>query len=154
MAGKSQRTEDQCRTPAVFSQLPLPTRYLVQEGTGAATGALLYIYSKVQDNLIRQEIRTSGFFIWLPWQLMEVTGPLPFGLEVRQIVREDEWHQLSLRTTFQLKRSSCQRLMWFQHAYYGVGRTLRLGRVFISSRIRTLFRRKLSVGLVNKKAIL
>ena len=67
MAGKSQRTEDHCRAPEVFSQLPLPTRYLVQERTGAATGAATgawpYIYFKVQDNLTRQEIRTNGFFI-------------------------------------------------------------------------------------------
>ena len=63
MAGKSQCTEDHCRAPEVFSQLPLPTRYLVQEGTGAANGAWPYIYFKVEDNLTRQEIRTNGFFI-------------------------------------------------------------------------------------------
>ena len=63
MAGTSQPTEDQCPAPDVFSQLPLPTRYLVQEGTRAATGAWPYIYSKVQDNLTSQEITTSGFFI-------------------------------------------------------------------------------------------
>ena len=40
---------------------PAAPRYLVQEGTGAATGAWPYIYSKGQDNLTRQEVRTSGF---------------------------------------------------------------------------------------------
>ena len=70
---------------------PAASRYLVQEGTGAATGAWLYIYSKGQDNLTRQEARTIGFLIQLPWQLTEVTGHhLPLGLGVRQIVREDE----------------------------------------------------------------
>ena len=88
MAGKSQRTKDPCGSSRCFQ--PAASRYLVQEGTGAATGAWPYIFSKGQDNLTRQEVRMNGFLIRLPWQLMEVTGHLPLGLAVRQVVSEDK----------------------------------------------------------------
>ena len=123
MAGKPQRTKDQCRAPDVFSQLPLDTWYRKELEQPVELGHTFT--PKDKTILLVRKLEQAGFWIRLPFQLMKVTGHhLSLSLGVRQVVREDEGH---LMTTFQLKRSSCQRLLCSQHAHYGVERTRGLG---------------------------